>query len=163
MIWPNAGVMGARAAAQPVCVRETGLRRNLLEDLALKVVYLNGEMTLRELAEHLHLSLAVADEVFQFLRKEQLCEVKGMAGGIYRFALTMQGRTRAAELLALSHYVGPAPVPLSDYAKRVREQSVQHLAIHAAQMKRAFEKLVLSDDVLYRLGTAITSGTSIFI
>ena len=75
--------------AMPQEAPETGIRKGFLEDLALKVLYLNGEMSLVELSDHLCLGPGVIDGIFQFLRKEQLCEVKGMVGSIHRIAASM--------------------------------------------------------------------------
>jgi MoxR-like ATPase len=147
----------------PHRMERTGIRRGLLEDLALKILYLNGEMTLIELSNHLCLSLGVVEEIFQFFRKERLCEVKGMTGGTHRIAASMEGRQRAADLLSLNQYTGPAPVSLTDYVARIKHQSVQSTGIHPDQMETAFEQLVLGDDLLLRLGTAVVSGTSMFL
>jgi len=61
-------------------IEEIGVRRNLLEDLALKILYLVGEMSLHELAQHMGLRPGMVEELFQRLRKDQLCQVTGMAG-----------------------------------------------------------------------------------
>jgi DNA-binding MarR family transcriptional regulator len=61
-------------------IEEIGVRRNLLEDLALKILYLVGEMSLHELARHMGLRPGMVEELFQRLRKDQLCQVTGMAG-----------------------------------------------------------------------------------
>ena len=95
--------------AMPQEAPETGIRKGFLEDLALKVLYLNGEMSLVELSDHLCLGPGVIDGIFQFLRKEQLCEVKGMVGGIHRIAASMQGKMRAAE---------PCPEPTSNTVRK---------------------------------------------
>src|SRR5579859_6507467 len=142
---------------------QTGIRKGLLEDLALKILYLNGEMTLPELAEHTCLGLGVIDQIFQFFRKEQLCEVKGMAAGTHRIVASTQGKLRAADLLSLSQYAGPAPVSLADYHARVHAQSVQQTQVHPENLLRAFRSLVLDDDLISRLGTAVVSNTSIFL
>ncbi len=68
------------AGVTPHEVRETGIRRGVLEDIALKTLYLHGEMSLAELSRQMRLGIGVIDEIFQFFRKEQLCEVKGMVG-----------------------------------------------------------------------------------
>jgi MoxR-like ATPase len=149
--------------AIPQETQETGIRRGLLEDLALKILYLNGEMSLIELSHHICLSPGVVDEIFQFFRKEQLCEVKGMIGGSHRIAASMQGKLRAAGLLSLSQYAGPAPVSLGDYRLRVRAQSVQQAVIHPLDLERAFHQLVLDQDIVSRLGAAVVSGTSVFL
>ena len=142
---------------------QTGIRRGLLEDLALKVLYLNGEMTLPELAKHMCLGLGVIDQIFEFFRKEHLCEVKGMAGGAHRIVASAQGKSRAAGLLSLSQYAGPAPVSLADYTARVYAQSVRQTQIHPEDLLRAFHSLILDADLIARLGTAVSSNTSIFL
>ncbi|HEY4682029.1 MAG TPA: hypothetical protein VIH17_02120 [Candidatus Acidoferrales bacterium] len=149
--------------AVPHALGDLGIRRNLLEDLALKTLYLEGELSLRELAERMRLSFGVVEEIFQRMRKEQLCEVKGMIGGVHRVATTSQGKTRALELLSLNQYAGPAPVCLPAYVSRVRAQSVRNAAVCPADVHRAFDHLVLSDETLAQLGTAVVSGTSIFL
>jgi MoxR-like ATPase len=147
----------------PHQVQRTGVRRGLLEDLALKVLYLQGEMSLVEMSDRTCLSLGVIDEIFQFLRKEQLCEVKRMAAGSHVIVASAQGKQRAMELLALNQYTGPAPVSLADYRMRVSMQSVQQIPVKPADVSRAFYQLVLNQEMLSRLGTALTSGTSMFL
>src|SRR6266849_3257313 len=155
--------MNAAILTTPQEVEQTGVRRGLLEDLALKILYLRGEMSLPDLGDHMCLGLGVIEEIFQFFRKEQLCEVKGMTGGSHRIAATTQGKLRAADLLSLSQYVGPAPVSLAEYSNLVRTQSVQMPTVAQADLKRAFHDLVLDDDLITQLGTAVLSGSSIFL
>ena len=147
----------------PHQVQRTGVRRGLLEDLVLKLLYLHGEMSLMELAERTCLSLGVIEEIFQFFRKEQLCEVKRMSAGSHVIVASVQGKQRGAELLAMNQYTGPAPVSLADYTMRVGMQSVQKIALKPADISRAFYQLVLDQDMLTRLGTALLSGTSMFL
>ena len=149
--------------AMPQAALETGIRKGFLEDLALKVLYLNGEMSLIELSDHLCLGPAIIEGIFQFLRKEQLCEVKGMVGNIHRIAASIQGKMRAAELLSLSQYTGQAPVSMADYKLRVRAQSVQQSVIRPEDLARAFHHLVLIEDIVSQLGAALVSGRSVFL
>jgi MoxR-like ATPase len=142
---------------------EVGIRRGLLEDLALKILYLHGEMSLIQLSEHMCLSLGVIEEIFHFFRQEQLCEVKGMTGGTHRIVASQQGRQRAADLLSLNQYAGPAPVSLEDYSARVLMQSVRNTRIGPNNVQGALADLVLGDDLLLRIGTAVVSGTSMFL
>jgi predicted ATPase with chaperone activity len=86
-----------------------------------------------------------------------------MRGNVPMMAITTQGRGRALELLSQNHYVGPAPVSLESYVKQVREQSVRGVATHHADVARAFSHLVLDERKLSQLGTALNSGTSIFL
>jgi predicted ATPase with chaperone activity len=147
----------------PHQVQRTGVRKGLLEDLALKILYLHGEMSLLELSERTCLSLGVIDEIFQFFRKEQLCEVKRMAAGSHVIVASAAGKQRAGELLAMNQYIGPAPVSLADYSMRVSMQSVQQITLKPADVSRAFYQMVMDQDMLTRLGTALVSGTSMFL
>lgn len=135
----------------------------MLEELALKMLHLRGEQTLLDLAGHIRLSFAVVEELFQRLRKEHLCEVKGMSGLVHRIAVTSEGRARALDLMALNQYAGPSPVPLSVYATRVLAQSVTAVEVRPSDIFRASEHLVLDGQVRVRLGTAVVSGTSVFL
>jgi len=150
--------------AAPQDIRETGLRRGFLEDLAVKTLFLNGEVSLVELADHMCLSLGIVEEVFQYLRREHLCEVKGMSPlGSHRIVASAQGKTRATELLALNQYAGPAPVPLETYSIRVRTQSIQQTEINPENLVRAFSGIVVDEDIVARIGAAVVSGTSLFL
>jgi predicted ATPase with chaperone activity len=155
--------MGEIPLSAPQDVKGTGVSRGLLEDLALKILYLNSELSIGELAERMCLDLGVIEEVFQFFRKEQLCEVKGMSAGSHRIVATTQGKARANDLLKINQYTGPAPVSLMDYTLRVRAKSVQQTQVSAQDLRRAFYPLVLDENLLNRLGTALVSGTSIFL
>lgn len=147
----------------PQDIRETGIRRGTLEDLALKILYLQGEMSLSQLAEHLCLGFGVAEELFEYFRRERLCEVKGIEGSVHRIKASAEGRQRAVALLSLNQYAGPAPVSLEDYSARVRRQSIAFSAITQKDVKRAFGRLVVDEMLVFRIGTAVSSGRSLFL
>jgi hypothetical protein len=54
---------------QPETVEETRVPRNLLEDLALKILYLAGELSLLELGRRMLLPPGVINEIFGHVRK----------------------------------------------------------------------------------------------
>ncbi len=155
--------MPLSAIAIPTSIEQTGVGRKLLEELALKIVYFGGELFISDLADRMCVSLSIADELFQRLRRDQLCEVTGMAGGVHRIAISSQGRTRALELLSVSQYAGPAPVSIVDYVQQVRMQTVMDMTITPAKMRQALSHLVIDDNVVQQLGTALTSGKTIFL
>ncbi len=147
----------------PQKIQDLGIRRSLLEDLALKILYYEGELTLLELGRKMCLSYNIVEQLFERLRKEQLCEVKGMTGTVHRIAITSGGRNRALELLALNHYYGPAPVSLDDYVARIRAQSIRDADVRPPQVQKAFSHLVLNEETLNVLGTAVVSGRCIIL
>lgn len=148
---------------KPKSLSQLDIRQSVLEDIALKTLYVSGALSLLELAEKMCLSYEVVDSLFNQLRLEQLCQVTGMTGHVHQIAITIQGRNRAAELLSLNHYTGPAPVSFENYCTQVRRQSVKNVQVQAAQLHRAFSHLVIDSETLRKFGTALNSGSSIFL
>ena len=68
-----------RSIDPPRTAAQTGVPRRVLEELTLKTAYLLGEASLHDLAEHLRIVLPIVDDLFQQLRKEQLCHVTGLS------------------------------------------------------------------------------------
>ena len=92
--------MTSSATLPPKYIEELRVRRSTLEDLALKTLYLIGEISLHDLVRHMGVSLPIVEELFQRLLKDQLCQVTGMERGVHRITTTSGGKTRALELLA---------------------------------------------------------------
>jgi predicted ATPase with chaperone activity len=150
-------------AHKPQSITELDVRQAVLEDLALKILYLSGTITVTELAEKTKLSFEVAKDLAYQLRTEQCCQITGMMGNIPQVAITSQGRTRAMELLSQNYYTGPAPVSLESYVEQTRKQSIRKVEVHAEDVQRAFSHLVISSEKLKQFGTALNSGSSIFL
>ncbi len=148
---------------QPETVEETRIPINLLEDLALKIVYLAGELSLPELGRRMQLPNSVIFEIFEYIRKEQVVEVVGMVGSAHRIVTTSKGQAEAHRIMSRDMYSGPAPVSLSAYAEVVRAQSVMDVVVHRSDLQKAFENLVVSDSMLDQLGAALVSGQSIIL
>ena len=96
---------------------ETGLGIGFLSDLVLKVMYFEGYISGATIADRIKLPFSgVVDQVLEFLKREQFCEVRSAAGGFgeqsYQYAISNKGREKAREALDRSQYAGPAPVPL---------------------------------------------------
>jgi predicted ATPase with chaperone activity len=148
---------------RPQSIDEVDVRKAVLEDLALKTLYLSGSLSISELSEKIRLSFEVTKELSFQLRTELLCQVTGMNGHVPQIAITAEGRNRAADLLSLNHYTGPAPVSLESYVEQTRLQSIRKVEVHADDVQRAFAHLVIDSDKLRKFGTALNSGSSIFL
>src|ERR1700678_957270 len=146
---------------RPQSLSALDVRQGVLEEIALKTLYLAGSLSVLERAERMCLGYEVVDALFSQLRAEQLCLVTGMTGHVHQIAITAQGRTRAVELLAHNHYAGAAPVSFERYADQTRKQSVKKVDVHANDVHRAFAHLVIDDDTLRKFGTALNSGSSL--
>lgn len=150
------------------CIDDTGLSQLWLQDLALKIIYLQGYLTGLRVAEEIALPFTgVIDQVLESLKREKFIEVRsaqqgGLVEGSYLYAITGLGIQRAREALERSQYAGPAPVPLEVYNASVLRQNRKHTIITSAQLKQALTEMVLSEKLIQRIGPAINSGTSIF-
>jgi predicted ATPase with chaperone activity len=148
---------------RPQSISDVGVRESILEDIALKNLYISGPFSVVDLAEHTRLSFEVANDLFGRLRSKLLCEVTGMTSNIPYIAITSQGRSRAVELLSQSQYAGPAPVSLASYVDQVRKQSVRDVVVRPPAVERAFAHMVIDSKTLAQFGTALNSGAAIFL
>ena len=145
----------------------TGLTHGFLADLALKIMYYRGQITGSEIAEELKLPFQmVVLPVMSFLRREQMCEVKGSTGlsaSSFEYVITTKGSTRAREQLDRSGYVGSAPVSWNQYIASVKEQGTRKLRVNPQAMTQGLSHLVLSDRLVNKIGPAVNSGRSMFL
>jgi len=153
----------ARPECRPQSLSEIDVRQSVLDDLALKTLYLSGSLSILDLSEMTHLSFEVANELFIRMRAHSLCQVTGMTRNIPQIDITSQGQLRALDLLSNSHYTGVAPVSLKSYVAQTRKQSVRNVEVHAIDVERAFAHLVVDSETLRRFGTVLNSGSSVFL
>jgi predicted ATPase with chaperone activity len=147
-------------------IADTDLDTAFIVDLLIKHIISMGDFKIADLAERAKLSMSVVEQAMETLRRDKFVEVKGGTGYAavtYTFKITEQGKNRAAELLDLCRYVGPAPVSLSDYRLMVETQTIKSAIVSEESVKAAFSHLVLNETVLRRLGPAISSGKAMFI
>jgi predicted ATPase with chaperone activity len=139
------------------------VRQAVLEELALKTLYISGSLSVLELSEKMRLSFQITDELLCRLRAERYCQVTGITQNIPQIAITSQGRARAMELLSQNQYSDAAPVSLESYSEQTRQQSVRKAEVHPADVERAFAHLVMDIETLRQFGTALNSGSSLFL
>jgi len=152
--------------APPTSLEETGLSREALLGLLVKTLHLRGGQSGFGISDALALPFGLVDDLLLELQGGGLLEVKGAEGptrSTYRFSLTGKGRERAGDELTASRYVGPAPVPFSQYVEWIRRQSVETVRIQRDQLEAGLGELVLPEGFLDLLGPAVNSGKSLFL
>jgi predicted ATPase with chaperone activity len=77
--------------------------------------------------------------------------------------LTEAGRRVARDFLETNQYVGPAPVPLAQYATAVNIQKLPNHWLSFDRLSEAYANLVISERVLNQIGPAVSSGKSFLI
>jgi hypothetical protein len=122
-------------------------------------------MRLPELATHVRLSLGALEPLLTFMRGERLCEMvrHGETDGTMAYTLTDLGRARAKDFLERSQYAGAAPVSLSAYVKQVEQQSIMNMGVTREILQRAFEGIVVKQDLLNQFGAAMNSSRPILV
>ncbi|MBI3923360.1 MAG: ATP-binding protein [Armatimonadetes bacterium] len=153
--------------AVPNSVEETGLSFSFLCDLTMKTLMVRGQITGGDLADFLRLPYSkVMEDVLRFLRDDGQVEIKrgvDYQETSWELALTQKGMVSANQVMQREGYIGPAPVPLSDYNERIENQPVRWENVNEATLRRSVEDLVVNSDTLARLGPAFNSGHSMFL
>jgi predicted ATPase with chaperone activity len=155
----------ARQEAQPLIpdtIEGLGIPRAIVSDLVLRYLWLHGSATLGSLHDTLKLSFPVLETLFHQFRQQHLLEVKGMQGNDYSFMLTNAGRALATARNEVCQYVGPTPVSLQQYTQVVKAQVAQ-IRLSRESLRRAFQDLVLPDNLLDALGPSLIGHQSLFL
>ncbi|HEX9892507.1 MAG TPA: hypothetical protein VGA78_01230 [Gemmatimonadales bacterium] len=150
----------------PQTVADTGLPEEFIVDLALKLLYVHGPRSGKQITDSIKLPFPFVDEQLLTMQQRRFVEVKSTTGASragYVFDLTQMGRERARDALTSSMYVGPAPVPLAQYRHWVAVQSIQHVHVTRRDVEASFAPLVLNQETLDEVGPASNSGRSMFL
>jgi hypothetical protein len=146
----------------PQNFQQLGIPENLMLDLVLRRMLIEGFTSLAALSRSLRVSIPIVDAIFKHMRQQQLVEVKGMYGNDYNFVLSAAGKQLANERFQVSQYAGACPVSLAEYQAATKAQAAK-VHVDRRILKQAFSDLVVSDRMLDQLGPAIISQTSIFV
>ena len=150
----------------PKTVQETGLDENFLLNSLLRTMLISVLQTIPEISEQIKLTRGVVEELLNFAKKESLVEIRGPAAknqNILRYTLTNAGKERANEALRRCEYIGPAPVPLDVYQTQVQKQTITNEVISIEKLKKALSHLVLSEEIIRKLGPASNSGRAVLV
>ena len=155
-----------RYPKSPKSVKDTGLELSFIADLIMKHILFMGDFKLTDIARLVKLPISIVDAAVEILRRDKFVEVRGAteyAKITYNFTMTGQGKNKATELLDICRYVGPAPVTLRDYTEMVESQTIKNIVVSEESVKEAFSNIIISENLLKRLGPAISSGKAMFI
>jgi hypothetical protein len=157
---------------RPKTLQDAGIPEIFVADLILKHCFYLNFFTLGDLTARVKLPTTVINPVVDYLRQEKFLEMRGpdplkpaanALGLSNRYGLTDGGKKRAAQLLEYDAYVGPAPVSLEDYWQQVERQKIGQGQVTRARLEAAFEGMVLTPDLVAKLGPALMSGKPLFL
>jgi predicted ATPase with chaperone activity len=149
----------------PSTLEQTGLGIETVLSLTLKTLFV-GQMTGRQLSDELKVTYGILEPIIATARAEQLIEVKSASGvgtAGYLYALTDRGRDRAGRFFDVNGYLGPAPVPLDQYVRYVREIAKDDSIIDREGIAAGFTDLIVTEDMLDQLGPAVSTRRAMFL
>ncbi len=152
----------------PARWEELGLPSSFLFDMVLRTIFTRGQLAGSDIAVELAVSFPVLSPILQQMRKQSLIDIvgqRGSGGGDNAFIYELKppkGPAAVQEAMEKTNYVGPLPVPFSDYVESVVAQTVKKISVTRRSIRAAFEDLIITDEVLNEIGPAINSAQSIF-
>ena len=159
--------MTRAAPRSPRTIEESGLEEGFLLDLLVKNIYRLGYETPTKMAAALGLVTPIAEALIALGRENRLFQTMGARSASVaaemRYELTEAGRAWALDALRQSEYVGPAPVPLSQYVEQVKGQSIRDETIGKDRLSSVLKNLTLAESVKNAVGPAANSASSMLL
>ena len=152
------------APPEPKTLADTGISEGTITALVLKMMLLRKLETPAQLCKALKLPYSVLETVLEELKSNNLAEILGSTGsgigGQFRYSLTSAGREMAREAHDFNKYVGPAPVSLEAFCRRINLQQITNETVNRERIDEAFSDLIVPEDLLAELGPAIKEALS---
>ncbi len=148
----------------PTSLDKSGLTADEVERLMLKYLLSKGSNAGRAIAAQIRLPFALIDPLLKTMKRDQLVGYVGSAEmGDYIYTITDLGRERARRYVEECTFFGSAPVCLRDYLKAMEAQTIGGVPATRPDLEEAFSDILVSDEMLDRLGPAINSGRGMFL
>ena len=150
--------------SEPKTVAETGLSEQYIEGMLFRHMATVGGNTGRRLAALVCLPLRLVAPILESMRNRRFVAHAGTAQlNDYNYALTEAGHDQARAHLRQSAYVGPAPVPLSEYIVSVEAQSIADEAPSRQTLLEACRSISVEAKLFDLLGPALNSCAGMFL
>jgi hypothetical protein len=153
--------------SKPSGVAGTGVSRSNLLGLMLKYMRMESCETIPELSDRMKLPFSILQELIDEATTQKLVQVLGSTTHnlvrYIRYSLTDHGRVAAAEALAQSQYLGPAPVSLAAFQQQVRKQLITKENLQEKALRAGFEGLIVPDNYVRKLLPAVRSGRTVLL
>ncbi|MEO3471510.1 hypothetical protein AAFN86_06540 [Roseomonas sp. CAU 1739] len=150
--------------APPESIAQLGIEPRIVLDMLVKYLSNTGQGSTASIAETLAISRRLATVLIETARAQGVVELKpGIVAGELRVDLTPRGRSMAVEAFANSAYIGPLPVSLDEYSRRVLRQTIGGEVVTAQAVASAMQPLVVEELLLAKVGIAANAGRSILL
>lgn len=139
---------------------------SIVIEIILKILFNEGEVSLKRFAEITRMELQLLDQIMIKLQHEKIVEVAhaGQLGRYtYVYVLSDLGSERARDAMERSQYIGPVPVPVETYSRVIAMQTEKKLSLTPEEVKGALSHLILPEHFHRSIGPAVNAGTSLFL
>ena len=149
---------------EPSSYQEAGISESIVEELLLKYLMAQGEISVREASDQVAMPFTLVDNTIARMKNDQLLGYidQSPVNG-YICKLTDAGRDRAMRFNSECTYYGSAPVKFDRYVESVNAQTINNQNPTEEDLKRAFSDLLIDPDMMIRLGPAVNSGKGMFL
>jgi predicted ATPase with chaperone activity len=155
---------GAFWPAEPTSIDDAGISEPFVESLICQLLLSVGTLSGRKIAERIGLPFGIVDIQLGGLRTRQLvAHARSAPLNDFYYSLTENGQKKAISSQRVFSYIGPAPVPLSDYVLSVEAQANHFAPIGREQLLQSLSKITFERTWLDFLGPAINSNAGIFL
>jgi hypothetical protein len=149
----------------------------VVSDIILRLLYFNGTLLGRELAQRACIPWPFVGHVLKPLADQgwvQSTGIRNSGGGMsllpdedigaaMAYMITSTGRGRARDLCDINQYMGPIPVPFDTYVAVMEHDSQRHHSVSLEELRGALSHLTLTQDTLLTLGPAVNERHTLFI
>lgn len=148
---------------EPLSFEATGSSSTELMTLLIKLIYSLNLETVQQFVDEIKLPPPLVDELIQLAVGRSLLAAMGSVGLSTRYELGEKGRLWAQDALKKSLYIGPAPVTLDDFCKRIDLQKITNEKVSFEQVAAALKTYSVTDGLIHKIGPALNSGRAMLL
>lgn len=156
-----------RIPTEPANIAATGIDELDLMGLLMKVIYAGRLETCRQFVDAIKLPYHIVAELVQMAVDRMLLRTLGMRESNSPldmvFAFTDEGKRWTLDALERLRYVGPAPVALDDFTKRVSLQKLTNELVTYDRILNGLGDLTFEDSIIEQCGPALNSGRAMLL
>ncbi len=152
---------------EPKNIVETGVSDTDLLALFMKIVFSGRMEKIGPIADAIKLPQPIVMDLARMAVERQLLYTLGSNASDsildMRYALTDEGKRWTLDAIQRSGYIGPAPVPLSEFIERVHLQKPTNERITMERVTDAIRSLTMEQSIVEQAGPALNSGRAILL
>jgi hypothetical protein len=156
-----------RMPVEPADITATKIGETELLQLLMKLIYAGHLEAVRQFVDAIKLPYHIVMDLVQMAVDRHLLSSSGTRNSEnlldMRYVFTEAGRRYALDALEQSHYEGPAPVTIEEFAKQVCIQKITNERITFERIRKSFGDLTVQDSIIEQSGPALNSGQAMLL